>query len=135
MAFKPQEPTKLDAKDQAILDRRMARYIANDGPAVGDYVIFPDGEYRRFTHDHGDRIQTTTKGDEFGSSFYLTEDGFMSFSGGLDPGLHKTDLVRMDEYRPGWIWFFHHGESTAHNGVNVEIPCRVYRYLPASKRD
>jgi hypothetical protein len=121
-----------DDIDQALLDARMARYIANEGPAVGDLVIFPDGEYRRFIHNWGDSIQTTCKTPAHGTSFYLTSDGYMSFSGGLDPAIPKADIVRVDECKPGLIWFFHHDESKAHNSVNAEIPCRVYRYIPAS---
>jgi|GEM_PF-5726157 len=119
---------KFDAIDEAILDKRFARFIARGGPAVGDYVIMPDGDYRRFTYDWGDDIQTTSGcGNE---SFYLTAGGAMDYSGGLDDAIPKAQLIHCEEYKPGTVWFFHHDDHRAHNGVYVQVPCRVYRFYP-----
>lgn len=122
--------TELDHTDQMLLRDRIKCFDAHRGPRVGDFVIFPDGEYRRFTHDWGDGIQTTCKNMSFGASFYFDRDGWMSFSGGLDPSIPKTRLFETAETREGLAWFFHHDRAFAHNGVNVMVPCRVYRYLP-----
>jgi hypothetical protein len=117
----------LDATDSAILAEATARWEARRGPRVGDFVRLPDGTTRRFTYDHGDRLQTTTDDEKrFGSSFYFDRAGCMDFSGGLDPGVDLSALVETTETKPGRCWFFHHGQARAHNGVTVEVPCRIY---------
>ncbi|MEH2525842.1 MULTISPECIES: hypothetical protein [unclassified Bradyrhizobium] len=119
--------SQLDQRDQNILAARVTAWEGVQGPRVGDYVIMPDGEYRRFTHDWGADIQTTCKGAS--GSFYFGT-GYMDYSGGLDPALLKSRLVPTDEIKPGPVWFFHHNERRAHNGVYALVDCRVYRYVP-----
>jgi hypothetical protein len=43
-----------------------------------------------------------------------------------ESGVPSDSLTLTDERLPGRFWFFHHDHWTAHNGVDVEIPCRVY---------
>lgn len=119
---------KFDDTDKEILERREALFNARSGPRVGDFVRFPDGTVDRFSHDWGETIQTTK-----GGSFYLGN-GYMSFSGGLDPAIDKADLRPTYEMRGGSCWFFHHNYHAAHNGVDVTIPCRVYEYTGPDKR-
>ena len=68
-----------------------------------------------------------------GGSFYLGN-GYMSYSGGLDPAIDKNLLIETAELREGSCWFFHHNESMAHNGVQAIIQCRVYEYSGLDKR-
>lgn len=123
---------EFDARDAEILAARIAAWDGVDGPRVGDFVEMPGGEVRRFTHDWGDAIQTTCgvmhpcAND---ASFYFGGT-YMSFSGSLDPALPKAKLRDTGKVRQGRAWFFHHDHMTAHNGVHVEVPCRVYEYVP-----
>jgi hypothetical protein len=120
-----------DAKDAELLAARGARYDARKGPRVGDWVRMPGGELRRFTHDHGAGygLQTTTP--KFGlGSFHLSASGHGDYSGALDPCLSRDHLRDTGELKPGAFWFFHHDSARAHNGVQVEWPCRVYAFEP-----
>jgi hypothetical protein len=122
----------LDDKNLAILAERAAAYLTIQGPRVGDYVKMPDGTLRRFTHDWGDKIQTTVgarhpcDGD---ASFYLCCPG-ASFSGSLDPSISKAAIRDTGEKLPGAFWFFRDNYVTAHNGVGVRMPCTVWAYEP-----
>jgi hypothetical protein len=118
-----------DEKDQAILDQRIATWDKRSGPRVGDFVEMPDGALLRFTHDWGSDIQTTCRKMSGDVSFYFGN-GYMSFSGSLDPAICKSKLTQVASTMPGNVWFFHHNERRAHNGVYFKIPCRVYRYQP-----
>jgi hypothetical protein len=121
----------LDQIDTELFAARVAKFDArNDGPRVGDFVVMFDGEYRRFTHDWGCDIQTTCKGASFGASFYFGKCGHMDFSGGLDRALPKTSLFLTDEVKSGPVWFFHHDQARAHNGVQAMVDCRVFHYIP-----
>jgi hypothetical protein len=119
----------LDERDQAILRARARRYELREGPRVGDYVRFADDALRRVSHvwelaPEPDSIQTSD-----GGSWYLGMSGteaYGSFSGSLYSGVPSDSLTLTDERLPGRFWFFHHDHWTAHNGVDVEIPCRVY---------
>lgn len=120
------KPYELDATDIGILATLTEKWNRQEGPRVGDYVITPVGTLR-FTYDWGDGIQTTTA--KFGGgSFYLAP-GCMSYSGALDSAIPKTSLEPTDEVRNGPCWFFSHGWMRANNGVNVTVPCRVYRLM------
>ena len=116
---------EFDARDQQLLTDRIANRLSLPGPLVGDFVIMQDGKTRRFTHDWGDTIQTSIF--ENGGSFYLEKSGYGNYSGGLEPGVAKKDLQNTGDSRMGDFWFFHHGYSAAANGVNVKVPCKVYR--------
>lgn len=129
--------TTLDAIDEMILQDRQRAYLErpNRAPANGDFVVFADGVTRRISHAHGDGyIQTSDlTGTIQSGSFYLGE-GYMSFSGGLHPGIPQSTLTLTDELRIGRAWFFHHGEVRAHNGVDVTLRCFVWKCdLPAPK--
>ena len=119
---------EFDEQDQVILDERIVEWNKVEGPRAGDYVIMPDGEYRRFTYDWRDNLQTTVSRvkDHYQASFYFFGSG-MSFSGSLDRAIFKDMLELTPEVKDGAAWFFHHGESGAHRGVHFNVPCRVYR--------
>lgn len=112
--------------NEELLSNRTAMWDEEDGPRVGDYVIFPDGHQERFSHDWGDGLQTSP-----GGSWYLG-DGYASFSGALNPAIPKARLEDTGYKRLGWFWFFKNDYARAHNGVNVQAICRVYRYHPVA---
>lgn len=117
-----------DERDAAILARRAIARDAIQGHRVGDFIVFADGTVGRFTHSYGDAIQTTVRGGQFGDgSFYLCESGGLSYSGALDPAIPIGRLQDTGESRHGSVWFFHRDWHCAHNAVQAEIPCRVYR--------
>lgn len=124
----PTDPRTTDPDNLAILSSRIAALDAINGPRVGDFIelTVPDDRcrnYTRFTHDHGDLLQTG--GSTYGQ-YYLLGGGGVSYSGGLDPGIMKSDLIATPRKRDGSVWFFDKGSSGAGRGVNFTIPFRVY---------
>lgn len=119
-----------DEKDLELLADRIKARDKRQGPRVGDFVQLTDGTERRFTHDWGSDIQTTVgpshpcDGD---ASFYLGNNGGADFSGSLDRAIPKSQLTDTGETKSARFWFFHHDYMTAHNGVSVVAPCRVFR--------
>lgn len=118
---------QFDDKDSAILAERIASWDARKGARVGDWCRMPDGELRRFTHDWGDELQTNTP--QFGLGSFYFGDGYMSYSGALDPAVPRSQLRKTAETKPGVIWFFHHDHQRAHNGVYCEVSCRVFEVV------
>ena len=115
-----------DDRDREMIDRYMAALDARTGPREGDFVVFAGGTTRRLSHiwtfDSGapEFIQTSD-----GGSFYLG-DGYVSFSGGLHPGL-RADLFRpTGTTRLGWAWTFHHNQHRASNAVHFRVPFRLF---------
>lgn len=109
-----------DDRDRLLISRRQCALGCVDGPRVGDYVSFPCGHVRRVSHNWGDTVQTSD-----GGSFYLG-DGYVSFSGGLFPGVPVDSLADTGMRRDGAVWIFHHDDWRADNGVESSIPFRVY---------
>ncbi|UJX45742.1 hypothetical protein [Xanthobacter sp. YC-JY1] len=116
---------KFDERDAELLALRIAARDAIPGPRIGDYLVFPDGHMERFSYDWGDDIQTSP-----GGTFYLDRSGLASFSGGLNEAVLKARMLDTGAALPGSFWFFHHDWRTAHNGVDVTAPCRVFRLRP-----
>lgn len=112
---------EFDERDAFILAGRQVELDGRQGPRVGDWIEFADGMVARISHDWGDSVQYS-----YGGSFYLG-DGYASYSGGLEPGIPVDSLTPTDEVRPGPVWFFHHDQARAHNGVNTAANFRVYR--------
>ena len=118
----------LDSKDRIILVQRWAKREEHQGPRVGDFVEMPDGTLRRFTYDWGEDIQTTCL--NFGEgSHYLCDNGVASYSGALDRAIPKAEIIPLEGEHPGRFWIFHHDIPAAHNGVDVVLPCRIYRHV------
>lgn len=121
---------KLDSEDLKIQADRNKQRSKILGPRVGDYIEMLDGSLRRFTHDWGDSLQTTVgtnhpcSGDE---SFYLCDNGALSFSGSLAPPIDISNIADTGKTRSGGCWFFHRDYATAHNGVRAEVDCRIYK--------
>lgn len=126
--------TVFDERDAAILEARKVALDEIQAPRDGDYVRFADGVERRVSYvtpadwaPECDSVQTSD-----GGSWYLGH-GYTSFSGGLFDGVPHSSLTLTNETKPGSCWFFHHDYATADNGVDVEIPFRVYQCnLPAT---
>lgn len=121
-----------DDIDAEIARKKLAEWDKRTGPRVGDFVHMPDGTLRRFTHDWGDGIQTTGKGEFAGDASFHFYGSCMSFSGSLDSAIPKSALVDTGETQPGRAWFFHHDHAGPHRGVYFTVPCSVYRYQPAA---
>lgn len=117
----------ISAVNAAILAQRLAEFDAVQGPRVGDFIRLPRKhrhhvEYTRITHDWGDTVQT---GGTAGGSYYLYGPG-LSYSGSLDRGICKAQLIPTGEAREGSVWFFNEGISGAGRGKYFSVPMRVF---------
>jgi hypothetical protein len=120
--FQMHGDTEPDERDRQNAIERFKLRGNDPKPRVGDYVITPDGSYDRIAYIWSGALQTSK-----GGSFHISYDGYVSMSGGLDPGFPKEQFHLTDEKKPGYFWFFHHNDVCANNGVGVEAFCRVYR--------
>jgi hypothetical protein len=112
-----------DKRDMQIAEDRINLFNDRDGPRVGDFIIVPGGLYLRFAYDWGDQIQTTDK--QYGGSFHIGN-GYVSMSGGLEPGYLKEQIELTNETRRGYFWIEHHGHLCADCSIGLMFPCRVY---------
>lgn len=115
------ESNQLDDRDAAILAKRWRMLDEVESIRCGDFVSFADGVLRRASHLWDDSVQTSD-----GGRYYLGE-GHISMSGSLHDGVSRQTLTRTSEYRLATVWFFHHNQRRSHNGVDVQIPFRVYQ--------
>ncbi len=116
---------EIDADNEAILAHRQSLLDARHAIGVGDLVIAGDKTYR-VAHDWGDSVQFTD--GRFGASFYFGE-GYVDFSGGLDPSIQKLCFTSTEERRAAPVWFFSQGFVRAHNGYHTEAMFRVWRLI------
>ncbi len=114
-----------DKENQEILKRRTEEYNKIPGARVGDYLKLPNGKYTRFTYGFDDHIQT----GGHGNGFYLGN-GYISYSGGLDPGVKLSDITQTEQTKKGFIWFFDNDFATGGNGRDFEIDFRVFKLKP-----
>ena len=108
-----------------ILERRVTAFNALKTISEGDYVRHLTGKMDRVTYVWPESAQT---GGGQGS-YYLGEGGYISYSGGHDPGIPLTKLVLTDEVKKGMIWFFSRDNHNAHNGVDFSIDFRVFNEI------
>jgi hypothetical protein len=126
--------SQLDARDTEILADRIHSFEQVTGPRVGDYVRFADDVTRRISyiwrdeHDQAFNVQTSD-----GGSYYLGK-GYVSMSGSLYDGVEPSTLTDTGRRVMGSVWFFHHDHRMAHNGVDTEIPFRLYRCSEVAPR-
>jgi len=117
-----------DDKDAGLLAERQAardaRAASSTLPLVGDLVDMPDGSSRRVTRVGSASIQLTQPG--FDARFYIDRGGLCDFSGALDFG-HPLDAFTAAGRGLARVWFFHHGEVRAHNGVDAELQVTRWR--------
>lgn len=128
--------TETNPVNLTILQRRTAARERIAGPRVGDFLRLTPADDRcpdltRFTHDWGDQLQT----GGMDGSYYLTDSGYLSHSGGLDPGIKKVDVLPTNEARNGSVWFFDENISGPGRGVHFAIPCRVFVPRPGANLD
>lgn len=116
----------LDTLDRTILSTRIDAWNARPGARVGDKIIMSDWSIRRFAHDHGNRLQTTSAHHPCDQRYYLGH-GYCSFSGTLGDLIAKSDIADTGRVETAAIWFFHHDQARAFNAVHASIPCRVFR--------
>ena len=111
---------KPDRIDGIILRERVGAWSQKGLPRVGDFIEFSDGIVEQFSYDWGDSIQSSE-----GGSFYLGK-GYVSFSGALNTAIPKDKVSDSGRTKLGKFWFFHHDDMTAHNGVYVNVACRIF---------
>lgn len=102
--------------------------------AVGEWVQFPDGTFRRVAHSWTGYTEKSADGEcealQFGNdsiSYYLCH-GEGSYSGGLD----SVEHVRIEdsgETRPARFWVAKGNYLTAGCGVEFVVPVRVFRVV------
>lgn len=112
----------MDSKNQEIITRRQAERAKITTPCVGDFIRFETGEVERVSSLYSDALQTSP-----GGSIYLDESGHGSFSGGLNPAIDLNTITPTTEVMDGKFWIFHHGRAGAGRGVDISIPCRVFK--------
>src|SRR5690606_10370835 len=120
----------LDARDFDTLTRRQKGLDGRTGPGVGDFVTMPEGELRRITY-----IRPWPEGPVYAQldypalcgSYYLDENGQVSYSGGLTPGIPLDALEPTDQKLGGSVWFYHHERPAPFNGVGAVAKFRVWR--------
>ncbi|MBF6332392.1 hypothetical protein [Nocardia transvalensis] len=113
---------RFDDRDHTLVTERLNKRHQATTPLVGDWIDFADGIRRRISYIWGDEdAQTSDRG-----SYYLLPNGDMNFSGSLYPSIPLASLTNTGTTRPGSAWIFHHGHACAHNGVDFDIPVRVY---------
>ena len=109
-----------------ILERRVIAFNAIKTIREGDYVRQLSGKMDRVTYVWPDSAQTG--GSKYGS-YYLGEKGYISYSGGFDPGIQLTKLALTEEVKTGMIWFFSRDYHTSYNSVDFMIAFRVYNLM------
>lgn len=114
--------TQADEKTLKTVEDRILKMNARQGPRVGDWLKAREGLYTRFTHKWDDRIQTGGSN----ASYYLGNEGGLSYSGGLDGGVLLSDLVQIPETKRGGCWIFKDDHHKAHNGYDFETDFRVF---------
>lgn len=147
----------VDVRDHEIAQSRERAWekAYHGEPRVGDFVTFADDVVRQVSHvwpadwhsDNEARFQTSDAGSfHFGGGRlgafeqFVGELGngetaspYMSFSGGLHPGVRRSTLRPMRGRRRGVVWFFHHDSPRAHSAVHWRLEMRRWRCSLSSK--
>ena len=108
-------------KDLTIIKTRSKAFDLVEGPRIGDFIQLPDKTYTQVTHVWYETVQTGGPGSKY------LGNGYISRSGGLDPGLKISDLAPTDKTKKCSIWIFQGNHAEGHNGINYKIPFRVYK--------
>lgn len=113
--------------NQQILASRLTEFNKVSGPRVGDFIKLPrihkhHPEYTRITEDLGNWLQT---GGTAGGSYYIYGVG-LSYSGSLDRGISRAQLIETKEIKQGSVWFFSEGQVGAGRGVTFDAAMRVF---------
>jgi hypothetical protein len=123
----PEDNHHLDARNTAIAVTTQAARENMTGPRIGDFIEMTDGSLQRFCNKTKHGMQTTE-----GGSFHVTSTGTASYSGGLNPPQMMERIEDTGATKRGRFWFFSHAIAGAGRGVDVFLPCRVYRLTELS---
>ena len=120
-------------RNQQIFEQRRDTYNAIPGVRVGDWAR-QGKELSRVTHiwdksftGGGRHIQT---GGGL-TSFYLG-DGYISYSGSLDPGISEDKLRDTGELKDGRVWFFKDNFWKKANSIDFTMAFRVFEKVTAN---
>lgn len=123
------EPSKYaieDAtKDLELFNKRQLAILERDEISIGDWVLRKDGKTERITVDSwSDCIQV---GGTFGGSFYISKNGYCSYSGSCGDVISKTNLIKTDEYKEGSCWIFSQDWTGGGRGVHYILKFKVWK--------
>ena len=90
-------------------------------PRTGDIIFISKYKMVYACHCFSDRVQTTA-----GGSFSIHSNGSMSYSGGLQPGISREDLILTEDFELCKAWFPEGNNLRAHCAVYAEIKVRVW---------
>lgn len=122
----PEDNSHLDERNQEIAAESIAaRETFKGKPRVGDFVRMPNGSLERCASETKHGMQTCV-----GGSFSVFTSGRASMSGSLNRSQLAEYFVETEDSKVGKFWFFSHGRGGAGRGVDVFMPCRVYRLVP-----
>ena len=118
--------------NQDLIKMREANYLERCKkmrPLVGEFYIKIDGTYDRFTHDWNsdDGWDNTIQTGGLRGSYFMTDSGHFSYSGGLDSGTSIKNFELTDEWKDGSVWSFDRGNVQANNGMRYTIKFRVWK--------
>ncbi len=113
----------MDAINTEILASAKSARTAHTDPLVGDWVRFVDGSFRRIAYVWGDGDYQTELG---WGHIFLCPSGNGDYSGSLYSAF-QAQLTDTGETRPSAFWFFSHGLPRAGNGVEFQIPAKVWQ--------
>jgi hypothetical protein len=123
-----------DEFDAGIVSERQRIRLSRRDIQTGDFIRNKEGKLARVTYIWDDSAQTTKFSDTGeGGSFYFGLNGFMDYSGGLEPGLPKSHLRLAEGMQKGRAWIFHHNSSGAGRGVACDVYCRIWDVLDDSQ--
>jgi len=125
--IQPERVIKKAERDLSIINDRVKNFHKRQGFKVGEFIYLPDGQKVIISHVWDDTVQTSG-----GGSMHLHSGGGISYSGGLDSGIKKEDLILTDKFDSGQIWIFHEGLSGGNRGVYYKMPFRVYKPKPGA---
>jgi len=113
-------------EDLRLLKEFTKKYISRvekvNTPVVGDCIFLPDGQVVYFCSIYGTKGQTCESG-----SFSLSNNGYLSYSGGLDTGISFSDIFPTNEKFVLPIWFCHKGYLCAGSAIYANMKCRVWK--------
>lgn len=113
----------LDQLDLELREQRIAAREGHEGPRVGDFIEMEDERLLRFSHDWDDAGLQVSEGGRF----YFDHEGFLAFSGSLEPIVPLAHIQETTKMLLGHCWFFHHDIRVRDGGVDTIVPCRMYR--------
>jgi hypothetical protein len=113
----------IDDKHLSMVNKIIEARKSIEGFALGDFVEFKNTT-RRISNIMSGRVQTSDLND---GSYHIFRSGYASFSGGLYSSLENEKLELTKEITFGSFWIFYHGNVEAHNGIDILVPCKVWK--------